>query len=73
MLLNAYNFFIFNVLCSYFKMYALYHSIVQLSHFIPLSFLLQMITREMYEDALRDLQDDDFLSCAGKSTIRVLG
>ncbi|KAA0189047.1 hypothetical protein HAZT_HAZT004670 [Hyalella azteca] len=31
-----------------------------------------MITREMYEDALRDLQDDDFLTCAGKSTIRVM-
>merc|ERR1719154_128145 len=31
-----------------------------------------MITREMFEDALRDLQDDDFLSCAGKSTIRIL-
>uniref|UniRef100_A0A2P2I4F0 DNA replication licensing factor MCM4 n=1 Tax=Hirondellea gigas TaxID=1518452 RepID=A0A2P2I4F0_9CRUS len=31
-----------------------------------------MITREMYEDALRDLQDDDFLTCAGKSTIRIL-
>jgi len=25
-----------------------------------------MITREMYEDALRDLQDDDFLICANK-------
>ncbi|KAF2353793.1 MCM OB domain [Trinorchestia longiramus] len=31
-----------------------------------------MITREMYEDALRDLQDDDFLTCGGKSTIRIL-
>ena len=33
---------------------------------------VQMITREMYEDALRDLQDDDYLSFAGKSTIRIL-
>ncbi|XP_076061551.1 disc proliferation abnormal [Oratosquilla oratoria] len=31
-----------------------------------------MITREMFEDALRDLQDDEFLSVTGKSTIRIL-
>jgi len=31
-----------------------------------------MITREMFEDALRDLQDDEFLSVTGKSTIRLL-
>ncbi|XP_068249560.1 DNA replication licensing factor MCM4-like [Palaemon carinicauda] len=31
-----------------------------------------MITREMFEDALRDLQDDEFLSVTGKSTIRVI-
>ncbi|KAK7066561.1 DNA replication licensing factor, mcm4 component [Halocaridina rubra] len=31
-----------------------------------------MITREMFEDALRDLQDDEFLSVAGRSTIRVI-
>ena len=31
-----------------------------------------MITREMFEDALRDLQDDEFLSVSGKSTIRIL-
>ncbi|MPC11434.1 DNA replication licensing factor MCM4 [Portunus trituberculatus] len=30
-----------------------------------------MITREMYEDALRDLQDDEFLQVTGKS-IRIL-
>ncbi|XP_069188391.1 DNA replication licensing factor MCM4 [Procambarus clarkii] len=31
-----------------------------------------MITREMFEDALRDLQDDEFLALTGKSTIRII-
>ncbi|KAK4294833.1 hypothetical protein Pmani_032570 [Petrolisthes manimaculis] len=31
-----------------------------------------MITREMFEDALRDLQDDEFLTVTGKSTIRII-
>lgn len=30
-----------------------------------------MITREMFEDALRDLQDDGFLTVVGKSSIRI--
>lgn len=34
--------------------------------------MFQMVTREMFEDALRDLQDDEFLSVTGKSTIRVI-
>lgn len=29
------------------------------------------ITRDMYEDALRDLQDENFLAMAGRSTIRI--
>lgn len=31
----------------------------------------QMITREMFEDALKDLQDDGVIIVMGKSTIRV--
>ncbi|XP_050720890.1 DNA replication licensing factor MCM4-like [Eriocheir sinensis] len=31
-----------------------------------------MVTREMFEDALRDLQDDEYLTVTGKSTIRIL-
>ncbi|KAB7499902.1 DNA replication licensing factor MCM4 [Armadillidium nasatum] len=31
-----------------------------------------MVTREMFEDALKDLQDDEFLSVTGKATIRLL-
>jgi DNA replication licensing factor MCM4 len=30
-----------------------------------------MITREMFEDALKDLQDDGVVIVMGKSTIRV--
>jgi DNA replication licensing factor MCM4 len=30
-----------------------------------------MITREMFEDALKDLQDDGVVIVVGKSTIRV--
>lgn len=30
-----------------------------------------MITKEMFEDALKDLQDDEFLVVTGKSTIRI--
>ncbi len=30
-----------------------------------------MITREMYEDALKDLSDDGILTLAGRATIRV--
>jgi DNA replication licensing factor MCM4 len=30
-----------------------------------------MITREMFEDALKDLQDDGVIIVMGKSTIRV--
>lgn len=30
-----------------------------------------MITREMFEDALKDLQDDGFLTIVGKSSIRI--
>lgn len=30
-----------------------------------------MITREQYEDALKDLQDDGFLIVMGKNTIRL--
>jgi len=30
-----------------------------------------MITREMFEDALKDLQDDGIIIVMGKSTIRV--
>lgn len=31
----------------------------------------QMITREMFEDALKDLQDDGMIVVAGRSTIRI--
>lgn len=30
-----------------------------------------MITREQYEDALKDLQDDGIIVVMGKSTIRI--
>jgi len=35
------------------------------------SIFFQMITREMFEDALKDLQDDGVIIVMGKSTIRV--
>ena len=31
----------------------------------------QMITREMFEDALKDLSDDGFVTLTGRATIRV--
>ena len=34
-------------------------------------FLLQMITRNMYEDALKDLSDEEYLSLLGRTQIRV--
>lgn len=34
-------------------------------------FLIQMITREMFEDALKDLQDDGVVVVAGRSSIRI--
>jgi len=35
------------------------------------SIFFQMITREMFEDALKDLQDDGVIIVMGKSTLRV--
>jgi len=30
-----------------------------------------MVTREMFEDAIKDLQDDDVITMMGRSTIRI--
>ena len=30
-----------------------------------------MITREMFEDAIKDLQDDDVIMMAGRHTVRI--
>ena len=31
-----------------------------------------MITREMFDDAIKDLQDDDVIMMAGRHTVRIL-
>ena len=36
-----------------------------------LLFFLQMITRDMFEDALKDLSDDGIITLTGRATIRV--
>ena len=42
-----------------------------LMEILLLLFFLQMITRDMFEDALKDLSDDGLITLTGRATIRV--
>lgn len=42
-----------------------------LSLFLYLLFFLQLITREQFEDALKEIQDEGTIVVMGKNTIRI--